>query len=178
MLIEDADGTELRGSPGAVREFSGSLRVSVPEMSANAVGDVAGDGSFSVSVDGAMRDQLHYVELIERTDDVFVGAVVGDEGTSVVLGDPGPDGDRDGSPDAIDCAPSDETLRGQRCTFDGCNGLDDDGDGFVDEDCGTCRSAADCSPAEACVDGLCSATCVNDADCGAGQRCVAGSCTL
>jgi hypothetical protein len=41
------------------------------------------------------------------------------------------DGDRDGVPDAEDCAPADATIP---AATDGCNGVDDDCDGETDED--------------------------------------------
>jgi hypothetical protein len=81
-----------------------------------------------------------------------------------------------------------------------CNGLDDDCDGVVDEDCGgPCTADSDCDAGYACVEGACvtlqselcngldddgdgqidegcGAPCVVHADCAAGQVCVAGVC--
>ena len=51
------------------------------------------------------------------------------------------DVDMDGSPDAVDCAPADDTLRARECTM-------------------ICASDVDCAAGEACLMGVCQPTCV------------------
>ncbi|MCB9537416.1 MAG: putative metal-binding motif-containing protein [Myxococcales bacterium] len=69
---------------------------------------------------------------------------------------------------------------GQRAEV--CNGLDDDGDGQVDEglNCGQpgCADDAACPPNAACIDGECVVACAADADCAdPGDVCINGLCT-
>ena len=67
------------------------------------------------------------------------------------------DADGDGVPAGEDCDDTDPAV--WACDGEICgNGLDDDGDGQVDEGCGAplpCASHADCYPGQRCVNGLC-----------------------
>ena len=75
----------------------------------------AEDGSFSLSLGGVFSDGLFYIEFLLEEGDTFVMAVTrGDDGTAVEA-EPGPDADDDGSPDRIDCAPTDDSYGGQNC---------------------------------------------------------------
>lgn len=104
---------------------------------------------------------------------------------------------------------------GARCAGGSCvsaagevcgNGLDDDGDGLIDEDCGSaCAADADCAAGELCVRGVCQpsgaaevcdngldddgdgmidegcpppSACAADADCARGEVCVSGVCQV
>ena len=59
--------------------------------------------------------ELFYFELITPDEDLFLIALQGGFDGPTQEADPGPDRDHDGSPDAIDCAPDDDSYRGQRC---------------------------------------------------------------
>ncbi|MFK7999260.1 MAG: hypothetical protein AB8H86_06665 [Polyangiales bacterium] len=151
--------TILAASEGAVSDgFAGEVRVTA--RSGRTTRTVSPDGSFLVSVPGVMVSDIHYVELISAGEERFILAVR-DLGAGTALAPPGPDADADGSPDAIDCAPADESLVGQQCMGMcladdlNCDGLDEDCDGTIDEDCTMCSADAECLASEACVSGMC-----------------------
>jgi hypothetical protein len=109
------------GQPGAVSVGGITLRISpiedppTPSPVAAGTATIAGDGSFTIEVDGRLEN-LFYFEAIELQRDVYFGVVRGIEPGGPGGGaDPGPDTDEDGSPDAIDCAPDDPDVGGQRC---------------------------------------------------------------
>lgn len=75
------------------------------------------------------------------------------------------DADGDGYPSTSDCDDSDASVNPGATEL--CNRVDDNCDGVVDEGCGgstTCRSDADCAPAETCLRGTCSGSAGTDAD--------------
>lgn len=153
------DATVLAASEGAVSDgFNGEVRVTAG--AGRTARTVNADGSFLVSIPGAALSDVHYIELIQGNEELYILAVQ-DLGGGTVLAPPGPDEDADGSPDAIDCAPTDETLVGQQCapicigTDVNCDGLDEDCDGTIDEDCETCTGDPDCPVGQACVSGMC-----------------------
>lgn len=126
---------ELAGRP------SGTLRVSNPTTDARVLVAVAADGTFTGALPGVTTDVL-YLELVEAPSDLFLVAVSGfGTGDGVTMAPAGPDGDMDGSPDAVDCAPADDTLRARECTM-------------------ICASDVDCAAGEACLMGVCQPTCV------------------
>lgn len=148
----------LEGEPMALLFDPGTrLRVTGPSGFVETVPGT--DGSFTVSLVGT-RAETYYLEALLVDDDAFLLAVTGGAGTRARETAPGPDGDSDASPDAVDCAPADETVGGRRCVatpgVEICNGLDDDGDLLVDEGCAS--------------------ACASDVDCGAGESCTAGAC--
>lgn len=80
-------------------------------------------------------------------------------------------------PAPITCAGDAVCPAGARCDGGSCvttpapaaeicgNGLDDDLDGLVDEDCGgACAADSDCAPAEVCLRGACTGSAPTDAD--------------
>lgn len=71
-------------------------------------------GAFSQNLP-TERDSKFHFEALESDRDVFLGTITGGPGDTAVSTDPGPDRDDDGSPDAIDCAPDDPSVGGQRC---------------------------------------------------------------
>ena len=82
------------------------------------------------------------------------------------------DGDGHLAPDCggADCDDSDAGVHPGAA--EACNGMDDDCDGQVDEDCGLpCASNADCPADQVCLAGRCAQTCSSDADCGPDQVC-------
>ncbi len=72
------------------------------------------DGSFQVEVAGFASDRYFFEALTDEEDLFLVALTFSVDGAAVVV-DPGPDSDDDGSPDAIDCAPLDDTIGGSRC---------------------------------------------------------------
>lgn len=127
------------GRPGAVDPAGATLRITDPPMAGVLVA-TNGDGSFGRVVDGAPTD-VFYVELVLATEDRFVGAYTAGPGGTLTRATAGLDGDGDGTPDVIDCAPADRTQAGQRC-------------GSV------CTTDSDCAAGQACVAGVCAATSV------------------
>ncbi|MFK7988283.1 MAG: hypothetical protein AB8I08_19845 [Sandaracinaceae bacterium] len=162
MLLDGQPGeVDLIGGPAALTG-DGLLSLRVTGASGSVSTRVEADGSFmATGIPSTSRADTFYLEAITLDADVFVLALTGGPGTSAVDAPPGPDRDGDLSPDAIDCAPDDGMLAGQRCTcgpIEFCgNGLDDNCDGFVDE-------------------ALCSPVCSADDECAAGERCVDAVC--
>jgi hypothetical protein len=118
---QNGPSTQITGGSGAVDpgdEASNQLRItSVGEPIDGppfVEVEIAPDGSFSANVPGAAENRF-YFELITPDEDIFLIALQGGmDGPSEAV-DPGPDRDDDGSPDAIDCAPDDDTVTGRRC---------------------------------------------------------------
>jgi hypothetical protein len=123
---DDRGGVEIIGRPGAidpggedVRMTSGSdIDSAEPEFDEFTVND---DGSFQTWLRGDPSN-IFFIEHIWTSEDIFVTAIFGfsevdgpDVPYEALIADPGADSDGDGSPDAIDCAPLDETLSGRRC---------------------------------------------------------------
>jgi hypothetical protein len=109
----------IEGAPGAIEPPNVLLRIiSVDgddsttdpfiEFNPNA------DGSFNQTVPG-QAGLSHYLEVIDEDDDWFLMAFTAGPNDTIVEVEPGNDGDGDGSPDAIDCAPENDQYRGQRC---------------------------------------------------------------
>jgi hypothetical protein len=172
----------LTGTPASLERFDGiSLRVTGPAGHAEA--RPLPDGSFFVVVGGTRADR-YFLEALLPQEDRFLVAITGGASDGDALSiDSGPDSDRDGSPDAIDCAPLDASVGGRRCATlcgsEACNARDDDCDGAVDEGCdGTlCMSDADCVLGAACVMGTCQGiACMSSGDCPGGTACVSGRC--
>jgi hypothetical protein len=123
LVTLTADGESavvLEGSAGAIAPDDADLRVTwVPGPSSagtpsRSTTTADGAGAFSVRMAG-QRSDYYYIEVITPDDDVFVGAVTGGPGVSVAELEGVADGDDDGSPDDIDCAPADPTVGGRRC---------------------------------------------------------------
>ncbi len=141
-VTPQVDSVRLVGRAGAIRPGGATLRITAPPRAGILVATSA-DGSFGRIVPGAPGD-IFYVELVLADEDRFVGAYTAVVGTAFVGASAGPDGDTDGTPDVIDCAPADPLQAGQRCG-------------------GACATDADCAAGQTCVAGLCSAsaaTCV------------------
>lgn len=120
-LVEvSPDMVELQGRPGAVEPGETELRSTVPPDPILRVPSrvvefqAAVDGSFSTQSLGTREDEF-YLEAILDDEDLFLLRFTGGPGTSIEALDPGPDSDGDGTPDIVDCAPTDETITGQRC---------------------------------------------------------------
>jgi hypothetical protein len=121
--LVDAEPSDLTvvfdGAPGALTPGSVDLRITPGPTDSDPIleigtGPVAADGSFSIVVVSPLENTF-FVEALTAQEDVFVAAVAIDAGGTVTEVDPGPDTDEDGSPDAVDCAPDDPNLSGQRC---------------------------------------------------------------
>jgi hypothetical protein len=201
---EAPDAVDVRGAPGAIGGLPPIVRVSGPRAWAES--SVAGDASFEIrELTGALAETF-YLEAVLDDRDVFLVAFTDGPGDSITPVDPGPDADGDGSPDAIDCAPDDPMVGGRRCTTE-CvdeicaNGVDDDCDGAIDEECvdgdgDGILPPEDCDDTdetvypgapEACdgidddcdrvADNGCVVECVSDMDCAPALACVSGVCT-
>lgn len=161
-LIDRQPGeVDLIGAAGAL-EGDGIDGLRVTGASGSVQTTVAADGSFEArSIPSASRGDTFYLEAITADDDVFVLAITGGPASSAMASAPGTDTDEDGSPDAIDCAPEDASLAGQRCrcgAVEFCsNGIDDNCDGMVDEPvCNAgCTESAECPAGQQCVDAVC-----------------------
>jgi hypothetical protein len=189
----------LSGTPGAIVPGDATMMRITAYPSSATIATVAADGSFSAQLGGVRLDTI-YLELLLPDEDLFLMAVTGAAGDSVIDTAPGPDRDSDGSPDAIDCAPDDGTLGGRRCPprdpatciplAEICgDGIDDDCDTVPDDGCRlSCTTDADCpgggGRGEPCCGGVCSdvfsdpsncGTCGNV--CGGGLSCSGGACS-
>jgi hypothetical protein len=180
LTSENASMVRLTGADGAIdfgdRTPGGMLRVTVATLPARVEVPVSTSGAFTAVVGGTLADTLH-LELVSAPEDAFLAAVAA-TADGVGLVGAGPDVDRDGSPDAVDCAPTDpiygareciacasdaDCMAGETCAAGICqtscsvevcgNGLDDDCDGIVD-DCG-CTVDGDCGAGQVCLDRVC-----------------------
>jgi hypothetical protein len=145
----------LLGRDGAIQPGGTRIRVTDP-VTGNAGGrrevHVTASGAFQSEIAGSTADTI-YVELLEASGVRFLAAVRDGGGGAAVSADPGPDRDGDGSPDAIDCAPDDPSLRGRECKAAGT----------------ACTTDANCAAGQSCVAGQCTTTgCLAAEICGNG----------
>jgi hypothetical protein len=159
--VAQIGAVRLVGDPATVNPGGLTLRVTTPPSAGVLVATNA-DGSFARILPGAPGDRIFF-ELIFPDEDRFVGAFMAPFGGRLVPVDPGPDGDDDGSPDLIDCAPTDDAIGGQRCMMTPV----------------VCATDADCLGGQVCSAGACVAAtpCRLDSDCIAPSLCVAMTCT-
>jgi hypothetical protein len=110
----DSPAIPVAGGPGSIDPADVTLRITNADVDPHVFVEFqpAADGSFSVNIAPGSR---YFLEQITATDDVFLVAIATSDTGATEVADPGPDGDGDGSPDAIDCAPGDEEHGGQRC---------------------------------------------------------------
>ncbi len=89
------------------------------------------------------------------------------------------------APAVVNCTASADCPAGFACVDALCqegmevdaNGIDDDGDGYIDE--GTaCAANADCADAEICYEALCQPLCLLDVECPYGLVCDNGLCNM
>jgi cysteine-rich repeat protein len=155
----------LAGGPGAARPPGMELRARNATRPAEpAATRVAGDGSFTLAVDGDLADTLRLDRLASAGTSVLVH--VASAGEPDVRRVPAPaDTDGDGWADDIDCGAADPH------SFPGaaevCDAVDNDCDGATDETpiCGglpcaadaDCADAAFCDGSETCTLGTCAA---------------------
>lgn len=114
MSLEEDDSGKVRFSGGAGAIQPGELRVRVSNPPGFVELRAESDGSFSTVLPG-LRTDVFYLEAVAESD-LFLTAVTGSDDATVVAAEAGADGDGDGSPDVIDCAPTDETVGGRRCS--------------------------------------------------------------
>lgn len=123
---DERGGVSIIGNPGAVDPGGENVRMTStieidsaePEFDEFTIGT---DGSFRTWLRGYPTN-IFFMEHLWTNEDIFVISIAGfietdgpDGPYETVVADPGVDSDNDGSPDAIDCAPLDETLSGRRC---------------------------------------------------------------
>ncbi len=186
LLEPQAGQVALRGGAGAIRPGDVVLRVTGPVDAVER--PVAADGSFS-GVLGGTRADTFWLELAEPDASVFLGAVTGGLGTTVVPAEAGTDRDADDSPDSVDCAPDDPAVNGRSCTTNDpancvnlpetCNGLDDDCNGTIDDGTCICDANDACNANQECAGNTCTGEglpCNSEADCLNGQTCENGAC--
>ena len=186
LSAPQAGQVSLTGQAGAIQP--GGVTVRIASASAAIARPVADDGSFAAALSGT-RSDVFRLEVIDGGAVTFVVAFTGGPGTSVVPADAGPDGDSDGSPDAIDCAPTDPNAAGRTCPSNDpancqplaeiCNGLDDDCDGTIDDGVCGCNANEACNVGQQCTAGGCMGEglpCGNAAECLPEQICDAGHC--
>ena len=186
-----ADTVELTGAPGAIPSGDVALRVANPAAGDRSQVWLGTSGDFVVVLRGHRSDVL-YLEILRDTSDDFLIAVTGGAGTSVESAPAGPDQDGDHSPDAIDCAPTDDTVGGSRCGAPACATDADCADYQVCSQGACVTDPMACTPAaEQCGNGLdddcdgvvddgcpTGTACGAGTDCPAGQSCVAGNCVV
>jgi hypothetical protein len=181
-LFEDQGYTRMRADEGALDGFAtAALRITTSAGSVEV--RPSGRGAFTAFVPGPATSTF-YFEALFAHEDRFVGSITRGAGTVAIAADPGPDGDADGSPDAIDCAPMDPTLGGRRCPAacieERCDMRDDDCDGLVDEGCSgaPCTNDTECSLGFSCAMGLCGPIPCDPmtGGCPAGTVCTSGAC--
>ncbi|MCA9545094.1 MAG: hypothetical protein KC613_11910, partial [Myxococcales bacterium] len=191
-------GLSMDGSPAFTLQINAVDPITTPGVLADPDGDgqpgLAPQSQLELAVTFTPPDgQAHAATVIFTTNDpvrpqallaLQARAVPGGE----ICGD-GVDNDGDGQvdegcgdPNGQPCIADVDCPAGQACVnglcdggpvdpgADGCDGLDNDGDGFVDEDC---------DPNAGCLDAAgvpVPCACAVDADCPAGQACVNGQC--
>jgi hypothetical protein len=121
ITIVDAEGgVRIQGEPGAIGPSPADVRITwEPPPTASARPErvettTTREGAFTAHLSGD-RTSRYYLELLTADDDLFLVTITGGPGDSAVMVDSGSDRDGDGSPDFVDCAPDDPSLRGQRC---------------------------------------------------------------
>ena len=124
ISIEPVNGpaVDLTGGPGAVDPGSeGSNQLRVTRVGGEPVEgptfvevEIDPDGSFAAELPGN-GSELFYFELITPDEDLFLITLQNGFDNPTQEADPGPNHDHDSSPDTINCAPDDDSYRGQRC---------------------------------------------------------------
>lgn len=169
LIAVQSGQVRLRGVAGAIRPGGIRLRVTSPVDEVETAVDA--DGRFATDLDGRRTD-VYVLEALRDAEAEFLVSLTGGAGDGVVVvdesdpADPGDDpagGDDPADPndpvddprggnDPADNADPDAPL-------ESCNGLDDDGDGLVDEGCDPandmCRNDADCAEGLSCTNGAC-----------------------
>ena len=154
LVATGPDTMRATGAAGAVRDAGDAmaLRLTIPrsaELGGRIVVPLSREGAFSGELTG-MPGEVIFIELIEAGGDRFLLAV-SDAGDGVAASPPGGDMDADGSPDAIDCAPSDATLVGRDCPATSCRS---DMDCAAGQTCAAGVCTTGCAPAEICTNGI------------------------
>ena len=169
-LVEVAVGqTLLIGGPGAAEPAGLLLRVTSPGSSWTEQ-HVRADGSFIASFASQPTELVLYIEAVstDRGDQFLVAVTraLPTGGDAVVAVDV-PDSDMDGSPDLIDCSPTDPMFGARTCPPldavvycvprpEACNGEDENCNGTPDDACmGACADELDCPADNFCIAGAC-----------------------
>jgi hypothetical protein len=120
MTLEEnlPTGVRFAGSPGSISPAGQEIRITIEDPAAAGFPGwqelTAEEGAFTLELPYCGRICYFFVEALLPDEDLFLIAVTGGPGTSVQPFEPA-DGDNDGSPDTVDCAPHDPTFGGRRC---------------------------------------------------------------
>lgn len=115
QAVRVAGGAGAIDPPGTVIRVTCVVPETPPTTSGSSEITTEEDGSFEVNIND-VGPGICYFEALLDDEDLFFAALRSTIEGNTIVADPGPDADGDGSPDAIDCAPDDDAIGGQRCS--------------------------------------------------------------
>jgi hypothetical protein len=178
LLDDDLGGLTVTGNPGAAQPAGMILTLrNASRPAAPFTVTVAGDGSFTATLEGRLIDVVRFDYTTEDSGTLAHVATDGEAGGGVHRVPEPADADRDGWAAGLDCA--DDNPRAFPGAAEVCDGVDNDCNGVIDESpsCSglPCSSDADCNDGvacdgeEVCTSGECASG--SSPACGAGSWC-------